>query len=223
MKKFIALLAIVGSAFVASANSVTHVSESFINTGTYLCVSNGVPFNYTTASNVWFYSYPVGTNVLALGGTNANGILYPQAVVDAPVFPDINADVNPNIAITVVEGANTNLPIQYPQTSAIGNLAVSTATAYAPFSGTQVVTNTTTYTFATISEGGFGFADTAGGKTFSFSVSQTNNTLAVISTNVPTSFLQGARAIRLVSVSNTSTGTGPGVVVDAVKLTGWTP
>jgi hypothetical protein len=122
---------------------------------------HGVPFTYLGASNVWFYSYPTGTNVLALGGTNASGILYPQAVADVPVFPDMNADVNPNVVITVVEGINTNLPVQYPQTAAIGSLQVATIGAYAPFGGTQVVTNTTTYTFAPVSEGGFGFFDQA--------------------------------------------------------------
>lgn len=197
-----------------SAMANTHFSSSFLS-GTYLVVSNSVTVSQTS-SNVWFYSYAAGTNVQSFA-TNAAGILYPAAIVDSPMIADVNSDVNPNIAVQIVVGYSNNIFAASVQTP-----VVNTWTNPIPaIPVNSLSTNVVTVTLSTVSSVALGLADTSTGKTFTFSITANGTTPVVVSTNLPTSFLQGAGAIR--ATVGVGGGTGSGIVVNALNLTGWKP
>ena len=197
-----------------SAMANTHFSSSFLS-GTYLVVSNSVTVSQTS-SNVWFYSYAAGTNVQSFA-TNAAGILYPAAIADSPVIADANSDVNPNIAVQIVVGYSNNIFAASVQTP-----VVNTWTNPIPaIPVNSLSTNVVTVTLSTVSSVALGLADTSTGKTFTFSVTANGTTPVVFSTNLPTSFLQGAGAIR--ATVGAGGGTGSGIVVNVLNLTGWKP
>lgn len=236
MKKLILSIGLgfVAVSLMAQAN-LDSVNNSFLNNGTYLCLSNNTTYTWTTlgsSSNAWFFSYPSFTNVCWMYSTSNA----PAATVDADVIADRNGDINPNMAISVVIGVYTNWPSVIPnwptynrQTpSALGvagtgySLMTGSNLPAAFFTSTVAATNSVVLTFAPVSPEGY--ADTSEGKQFSFTVAQSSVTLPrVITTNVPTTFLQGARKVRLVSVVIGSTGAAQGVVVDSLSLVGWRP
>lgn len=216
-------LAVLGTSLTSFAGTtIVHKVATFINNGTYLCLTNNSTWSYLSASNIWFYSWTVGTNVLALGGTNSAGVLYPPAIVDVPSMADDDqGDVNPNLAIQVIMGVYTNFPLPSVQSPAFLN-TISTNPVPTVFTNEVSSTNTVTFTFAAES---YGFADNykTSTKTFVFTMQQTNNVPLVFTTNLPTTFISGAEKIRLVSMTADSKGDGGnnGAMIDAINEVGW--
>ena len=224
------LISLGGTLMVGSAvaGTMSHDTADFINNGTYLSISNNMTWNFGSASNAYFFSYSSGTNVYA-SSTNGNAatLLNPPAVVDVDVYPDMNADVNPNVAITVTAGVYTNYnlaryqsPVYIQQTNFVGafnGLMPTNTTA----------TNTVTFTFVPLADGEN--PDQSGpyqgiNKSFVFTfIPTTNNAAVTITTNLPTGFLQGIRKIRLASIGVSSVSTSPGVTIDRIRLVGWKP
>ena len=217
-KKLISIglgLAMAGS---ARATTVTHFTSRMIN-GALLCVSNSVTIT-TASTNYNYYQYSAGTNVLA-GGTNAAGNLIPYALTDAQLVPDINADVNPNLAIQVVIGYTNNLFLSGVTSPVMYNTVWTNPTSFFGNSVTQ--TNTATITLSPISSGDFTLPDTTGVKTFSFTVNQTNQTPVVLTTNLPVAFLQGAWGLRASVAVGAGTGNGTGMILNGLSLVGFKP
>ena len=224
--KFLKSAVLVGTlalATVASAITPNHFTERGI-TGTYLCLSNsagvsgGASFALGASSNFWYYSYAAGTNVL-VGSTNNAGILASSPIGDLPIYPDANVDINPTLALQVVLGYTNQLFLTGVQSPVMINTVWTNPVPV--FTNSAVQTNTVVITVVPVSSGEFGLADTAS-KGFSFTVIQTNQIPITVTTNLPNSLLQGSYSLRW-SATNTATGTGQGVIFNALNLTGWKP
>lgn len=227
MKKFFIRSLILGAVLVgmvASAITPTHFTARSI-TGTYLCLSNattitgGSTFALGASSNFWYYSYALGTNVL-VGSTNSYGNVQGSPISDLALYPDANVDVNPNLSVQVVLGYTNQLFLTGVQTPVMYNTVWTNPVPV--FTNATAGTNQVTFTFVPVSSGEFGLGDTVASKAWSFTVWQTNGIPTVLSTNLPTSLLQGASALRW-SATNANTGTTPGPIINAVNLTGWKP
>ena len=221
-KKLISLALAIGLPLAAQATTVKHVTERML-TGAYLCVLTNTTATITT-SNLQFYSYAAGTNILSLQ-TNVLGNFTSAALQNAAVFPDINADVNPNIALQVVMGYTNqlfSLGVQSPVM--INTVWTNAQPAAIPSVGS---TNQYTITLTAVSSAEFPVDQSVPTfKTFSVTGEYTNGVPYVFSTNLPTSFLQGAYAVSpSITIGAGTNGTaGLNVVIfNALNLTGWTP
>lgn len=228
------------AAFAGPGISYAPVSSSFINNGTFVAISNNVPYLFDTASNVWFAPFQTFTNVYA-GTTNGNsiGLTWPQAFVDVAIPPDGSGEANANLAICVVMGITNNFwsfagayqntnagPIANNVQSPVIRNLIATNNINAAIGSS---TNTLTFTFAPVIEP-FNLSMPSSGwvsdKTFTFSVAGTNTQAVVFTTNLPSTFTQGATKIRLIKVGiDNLGGASPpaGIVIDALNLRGWTP
>lgn len=225
--KFVLGLCLAGSlCYEAKAVTYTHFTARFL-TGTMLCVSNATLCSIIN-SNYWNFDYTIGTNVL-VGVTNVNGILIKGPMQTVDLLPDGNGDVNPNLAIQFIAGF-TNLVVPAPGGNQTPTLGVWTnPTAFFTNAATAITgTNTVVVTiFPIMSADAGGWWDQGATiplpRSFSFTCIQSNATPIVISTNLPTSFLQGAKGLYAqIGVTN-SGGTSQGVIVDALNLVGWKP
>jgi len=218
--KFIGLvtvLALLVPALYVVAASPLHVTQRFVN-GTYLCVSNSQTLTQS-ASNSWYFSYQAGTNLLG-GATNASGVAAPGPLVDASVSPNLNGDVNNNVAMQVILGYTNKLFL--PPNMSSSMVATMWTNVLSKFTNATAQTNTVTITVYPVSSEEFNVADTAG-KSFSFAVIQTNGIPTVLSTNLPTALLQGEARLRITVANGAQAGTGLGVIVNAINLVGSRP
>lgn len=216
------------SAFAGPGVSYAPLNSSFINNGTYVCISNNMTWTFDTASNVFFMPFQTFTNVYALT-TNGNNQLntWPPAFVDVTVPPDGNGEASGNLAIQIVVGITNGFPFPYAQSPVVGNTINNFTNLNAAIGGG---TNTVTLTFAPvydmgplvtgISQGSASIAQVD--KQFTFACTETNNAVVVLTTNLPTSMTQGVTKLRLIKavVNNVNTA---GVVINALSLRGWTP
>jgi len=225
---------------------------NFVNNGTFLEVSNSTPYIWNTASNIVFYNYGNSQNVLASTvqiNTSTNGstiftnsiFTYPPAIVDVPIYPDLNGDYSANTALTITVGITNNYqpyPANYSPTqvgSGVGsntNVLYGSGTNYCAYAANA--TNTTSYYgVASTNLDTFVFATSADGENcdsgwvgsqhvFTFSFGSTNNTVITFTTNLPTSFLQGAMRVRLMSITPAQPNSqGAGVLtIDKIAITG---
>ena len=205
-------------------------AANFLNNGTYLCVSNATPFNYENASNAYFWSWSTGTNIYAAYGTNSSGVQYDQAVVDVPLVPDYNSDLNPTLAIEIVIGRTNNYPLPSVMTpSENGYLNNTNPLVYVPiFANAALSTNTVTFTFVGVTDEGFPESTFFPQNILTVSLTCTNNALTILSTNLVPSFLQGDNKLRLESISSAQANSGTvatdyGAVINAVRVKGWSP
>jgi hypothetical protein len=234
------------SATIPSANAVGTIVHRTIRllTGTWMCVSN----NWSTANgtNFWYYSYSVGSNVLGntqltylttntypsgVSITTTNyGTTYPGALLtNAPVWPDLNADITPNICCQVIMNYTNAGQIFAPPnqsselfntgwgTNAIPWILQTNQPAFVASAGT----NTVSVTLYAVSSGEFGLPDTSTSpsKSFNFTFTATGQG-QVLSTNIPIAFLQGAYGVSAV-VSYYATNTA--AIFNAINLDGWGP
>lgn len=240
----IATVTMVASSLTVQAdNTLKNVNTSFINNGTYLCVSNTAAnaFNYENNSNTYFWSFVVGTNILAAYGTNAAGINYPAAIVDVPILPDVQGDVNPNLSIDIVVGKTNNWPLPATMTPAAGgynglSTVVGTnglsqfSTNFIPvWPVVALTTNTATFTFVPVTDDGFPMQAIVGSTPpLVLTISCTNNMVNVLHTNLTSTVIAGCTKLRLESITVSAFGAGAssgniGMVIDAIKLGGTTP
>lgn len=235
-----------------SASAIaTHRTESMIYNGTLLCISNSTIYpgsitNSGGATNIWYYSYYYGTNVLAgytpftiysnfpSAGVYTTNYLptVPAPLVGVPVWADVNADIAPDIALQVVVGYTNVLFNNKNQTPTLLNtIWTNPVPAYANLWGGGVTnvtpqTNMITVTLYPVASLDWNVFDVSGVsqlKSWSFSFWSTNNVAQVITTNIPTTFLQGIAGVAP-SVAVTATNGAAGViVVDALNIVGWAP
>ena len=218
---------------IANAGTAVHVTERMIN-GTYLCVSNSTTASIS-ASNQWYYGYQYGTNVLGGSvpftiqtnwpsqGVNTTNYFnpVPSPLVNVGVFPDINADVNPNVALQIVIGYTNQLFALGVQSPVLINTVWTNPAPF--FAGNIGATNSWTVTLTPVATGDFPL-DTLPTKTFSVSGLWTNGVPLVLTTNVPTAFLQGLKAVSPSITVGPGTNAAPnGIVFNAINLTGWSP
>lgn len=218
MKKFLTSIALVMVAACASAT--IYKEQSFINNGTYLCVTNNTSLVYTNQNNAIYYSYQVGTNVQA-GATNPIGNYYPKPLTGVKLDTDANGDVNPTYAVHVVIGATSGFPIPVsPQTGQFLNTIWNPTNLVANFTNNANSTNVVTFTLYPLDS--FGYVDTS--RSWSFVVNQTANVPVVVTTNLPTAFCQGLRGVVPgIGVNNIAGAGAQGTTVDAFTLQGFTP
>ena len=210
----------------AEAITLTHIDATFLANGTYVGLTNNTTWTNVNgtvpaSTNTWYFSYTAGTNVLG-GWTNSQGILIPQPFVDVDLRPDANADVNPNSALFAVINISTNLTLPFGMGVWPGGYGTNQPISYVqPTAGS---TNTELFVF-TRSIDGVNFG-TAAQDQFSWLITPTNGVATegywVGSTNLPTSFLQGAKKLRVFSVT-TGNNSSPGNVLDVLKLGQWGP
>jgi hypothetical protein len=219
MKKFIIVALLGASALFATAATPSHYTSRGIN-GTWLCVSNSQTVSQTS-SNAWYFNYAIGTNVNAIN-TNSAGAYYSTPLTDLPVYSDAFADVSPNLAIQVIVGF-TNSAFYPPNfTPTMANLVWTNPSAL--FTNGITQTNTLTISVFPVSSSEFGLADTyTSAKSFTFTVYQTNQVGNVLTTNLPTSLLQGASALRWSVANGAQAGVGQGCIINAVNIVGWKP
>ena len=231
MKKYI-LGFIIGLGLILQTQASTMVHKSIrMLTGTYLILSNTTTTaNYTpfNSSNVWFYSYAAGTNIQSQT-TNAVGMFYPYALSTASMWPDMNADIAPNVALQVVLGYTNSLFTAGVQSPVMIN---TVWTNPAPAAEQPTGTNNVTITLNAVGSGDFGVPDTGVGSTapiksftFTFGITNAsgNGTPVVITTNLPTAFLQGLYAVYpTISVAPLTSSTNT-LVLNGLNLVGWSP
>lgn len=235
MKKLLTLVAalITGLAISVKAGTATYTIQSFINNGTYVCLTNGLAFTNNSiatpsgvgyATNVWWYPYTIGTNVLALS-TNSIGNTIPFPFVDVPLFPDGNADVNTNLELVATIGITNAYPRMANQTPVVMNTVWTNPASFFT-SSTIPGTNTLTLTFAPVSDTQANLADTSAGRQFTWTIPLAGLTLPVtLSTTVSASSVLGACKLRLysVAISGNATAGSLGVTLDGLWLEGWSP
>jgi hypothetical protein len=205
----------------AMAATPVHFTDRLL-TGTYLCLSNSVTF-LSGSTNQVYYSYSAGTNVLA-GATNGANMTIASPLGFGDIVPDVNADVNPNLALQVIVGYTNKLFLAGVQSPVMLNTVWTNPVPFMiPGTGQ---TNTLTVTLTPVSSGDFLVADTAEGlKSFTVVMGQTNGVASVVTTNLPVGFLQGCAkfSVSLACGTGTTNAAGAGIVVDAVNLVGWKP
>lgn len=209
----------------ASAATPKWTPQSFINNGTFLALSNNTTFNFAgplLSSNLVFWSYNNATNINA-GTTNGNigAILGKPALVPADVYPDANGDIQANASVYISLGLTNNWPLPANMTPIFSN--VSNTNYNSIFTG--VTTNILTITLVALADGvNYDLPITGfGAKSFVWNFTATNlaaNTLITLSTNLPSTFLQGTPKVGVYSivVGNAPTGGGAGVTVDAFGI-----
>lgn len=208
--------------------ALVHKTERFLS-GTMLYVTNSSAYT-SAASNFWYYSYAAGTNVLA-GATNNAALTWPSPVNTVPIFPDINGDVNPNLAIQFIAGITNSGPVNqflfYPP-NFTPSMVSTIWTNPAPVAFT-ISTNVVTVVVAPKDSNEFYISPTpsalwAYSKTFTFAFTNINGRPLVGQTNLPTGFLQGASGLQIVSIGVTNAGDGGiGAVINGINLVGWSP
>lgn len=222
MKRLI-LIASLFAACASQAVTYKNINDSFINNGTYVCLPNNTTNTFYplgSGTNLTWFQYALGTNVLS-GSTNSFGQQLAPTFIDVPLVPDGNGDVNPTLGIQAVLGVYSNFPAPPFQSPVIMN-AVWTNPA-AAFTNSIFATNILTLVFATV-DASAGYADGTTGKQFTWAINLAGLTFPMtITTNVTTTFAQGTSKIRLVSAGVTSVSNSQGVVLDSLKLTGWSP
>jgi len=244
------------TATVSSANAAGTLVHRTVRllSGTWLCMSNG--FTSANGTNFWYYNYAVGSNVLGNAQlTSLSTNTYPNGVsitttnygttysgallTNAPVWPDLNGDVAPNIACQLILNY-TNLgaifapPNQSSElfntgwgTNAIPWFLQTNQPAFTPSGTTANGTNLVTVTLYAIGSGDFGLPDNASGtiatgsKVFSFTVNNPG-TPWVMTTNLPTAFLQGAYGVSAV-LGSSCAATNSGTIFNALNIVGWGP
>lgn len=222
MKKLILICALVASAITSQA--ATHFTTRML-TGAFTCISNGTTLSYNT-SNVWYYSYSAGTNVYG-GSTNAGGFTIPGPLTQAPLVPNLNGDINNNLALQVIVGSTNNLFRPSGMSPVVGNLTWTNPTPFLPFfTNALAQTNTLVITLSKVGSRQFGVPDAnSTNSTLSCTILVTNGIVGAITMPINTGFLQGAGAISA-SISATAAGSGNlgvGPIVNAINLVGWTP
>ena len=231
MKKLLLSLLVLGIALAVQAATPRYVVSDFINHGTYLVLSNNTAYNWATASNNWFFNYKVGTNVYGSwtsnGGTNYND----PAIVDVPLLPDATGAVNGNLAIMVTLNIYTNWTLPSDMSRWPGNYDTGTNGLFTggqplpyavPTSGSS---NVVTFVIAAVPDGNNVATATQNTFTFTFGslASAGAGGPATIATNLPVSFLQGARTLRVVSMTTDNSPAAKPVIVDRIALVGWVP
>lgn len=219
LNKFIIGLGVMlGICNMSDAATIVHVTNRLL-TGTYLCVSNGTTVS-PTASNAWYYSYSAGTNVIG-GSTNAAGTYYASPIVLGGLFPDMNADVNPNVALQIVIGYTNNLFLPSGQSPTMLNTVWTNPSPV--FLPQPTATNAWSVTLTPVASKEFPMDGPVVGKSFTISGFYTNGVPMVITTNLPVALLQGCYALAPSITVGTGTNAANGVVFNAINITGWTP
>ena len=237
MKRNIAILTLL--VFAGFAYGATPRTFSLINGSNVLLATNHT--TYFDDTNVLYHG-PNGAYWLSWtndpGNTNAFHAAWSK---DMTVAADANGNVNSNIGLMVQFG-NTNLLSilmtntagQYYVSNANDTLAnVPSATTWYPIFVAGTITNTYTFTFLRSIDGTtfpnphLSGANAPGGQdTFVFTIPFAGLcTNMVFSTNFPSAFVTGARAIRLGSVGSAATATtvNQGALLNNVKITQWVP
>lgn len=221
MKKLsiVFLLAFATAAFGASKEFRT---QSFIN-GCNVIVSNNTTLTYGVSTG--FYFFPSAS--VNLNATNA--------YVQSGIANTVNTNLTNPTAFKLVEGfsdANGN-PASAAITIGIGstNVFLPPFTTWPPVSTnfypaliaapSVSATNVVTFTFARAVMG-TNFGTTSADK-FVVAISATATTPIVVSTNLPTWFMQGTSAIQLLTVTADNATSSPGEWVNFVNLSGFIP
>lgn len=202
------ILALLGAVFVINAEAQNFQSASFLN-GFSFQVSATATNLYNTTNT--YANRVVVTNVLVNITNSANGL--------------------------VIQGyLSTNQPVFVTNTAAIQDCdlwedrdgTVPAANISCDIVGTNsAFTNVITFYFASIANvngyigGPAPLPGTTAQNLFSFSVTGTGTTNAVVATNLPSNFMTGVRRIRLLSVGATNAGTNG--VVNGIWLNGYHP
>lgn len=251
LTRFLMLLVlfVVGFLFALAAsaiNPVSHFTYRMIQNGTSVCISNSTALSMSS-SNFVYYNYELGTNVCGGAipftiytnfptvGVNQTNFLapIPSPITIGPLWSDLNGDVNPNIALQVIIGyTNIVIPsVGGRQTPTLLNTVWTNPTSFFtnPIAA-LAATNTITIQLVGIAsmDMGPGFYDQ--GSTiplthvFQFTCIQSNATTIVVTTNLPTAFLQGMAAVyATVATTNSAGGGGQGIILNALNLVGWKP
>lgn len=234
------------SAFADGSPTITHVTQSFIN-GCNLILSNNVTIKYGYTNLLFVNKKGGGDNSLsntAVFYTNAVGvtsniITSPPAIVDVNAYPDLNGNPGTNTSIIIVMNS-TNLflgelgAIPNPNnTNSVNSWAPSIVAPGVTIGASS--TNTITLTFARTTDGyGNKYIGQQGGVVpdsfgttapdqFVWSFAAPGASVLVMSTNLPVAFLTATKSIRLVSaVSSTASGSS-GVIINVLKMGGWSP
>lgn len=250
MKKIIALLILLVTGMVASAQvqqAPIHKVQSFFRVpSTYVCISNNQTLLYNSTTNTLFVPLAIGTNVYA-GATNSVagiGTFYPKVLGDVEVRSDANGN-NPSACITVAWGVVTNYvgnaasgaiasfgdlggtgmqnwPVYPGFTNSAGGPGVPTSV----FAADVAATNTLTIVIQRSADG-FNFGTSAVDK-LQFQVSEAASTitaggLSVVTTNLTSGFLQGAKKLRCLSIGTGNTSGSPGITLNALNYDQWFP
>ena len=230
MKKLLALLGLLPTVALAQPSTPLHLTQQFINNGTYLVVSNNYVWDYTSAPNTYYVSYTGdgnGSSIFsgAMGFTNSTTTNYlPRCVVDCSAWA--NPDGTPaQAAIQVMIGVATNYPLPDPLrawncgTNGLVSAGAATGVPTGIVAVNASATNYITFGFVKSCDGVNFDTNTATGL-FQIGVQLKGTTPVCIATNVPVSFMTGAKKIRLQRmVTSDSTGS-PGVTIDAINLNG---
>lgn len=227
----------------AHAGTATYLDEDFINNGTYVCLTNGLsetfygPLIYTNSAgtgngiygtNIWYYSFSQFTNVLT-GTTNSNGqtpASLAGAFCDVGLWPDGNGNPDTNLVIMATFGITNGYPNPYVMSPILQNTIWTNPAPYAGIASGTLCTNTVSFVFSPVSDMRASSADVASGRTFTWSPNLVGLTPPVtLSFTPPPADLIGARRLRLVSITvGTNLNAGAqGLVLDALRLQGWSP
>jgi hypothetical protein len=181
-----------------------------------LGILNSTNFIVTQGAHGMFwtnFSAYSSTNATA-GGSNTYSTIYnPGGINDVSTFADANGNVWANAAITVFVPATNNADFPSAAFTATGQLAGSNTMTlvFNKVTGSELgINGQPTY------QNGLPYVAT--GDNFIITVN-CYGTNYYLTTNVPTAFLQGARKIRLTSLSTTS-GTSANMVKE-ITLSGW--
>lgn len=238
----VGLLSLVSTAQAASVP----ISESFINNGTYISLSNNYTLLYGSTTNIRFVSFEISTNIIG-GASNTispGGLSFPQILRDVTVRPDGLSEVNDSCSISVTIGVATNFFSQrghggLPFPNAGQNfwnipngMTNGVGGPYVPVSlfpqGALGSSNVLTFVFQK-SVDGMTYGTTAQDK-FQFVVAQTAAILATdagkphtINTNLPSSFMQGAKKLRCLSVASDNSAGAIGVTINTISFNQFAP
>lgn len=228
MKKFISLitgLLLAGTSVLAQGPSYKHTPLQFLSLGGNLYLTNNGSLT-AFPTNVQFLN-ALGTSNITAGapfftnsivqpsGTTVSNILYyPYPWHDVNIFTDGNGDVAPLTVSAVI-----NNQVYMPQ----GNQNAGPGTNFPGIVAALNASNTQVITFTFQKVLWETNADLSTTNQFSFNATCNGTNEVIVSTNLPTAFVQGAAGIRLSAVSSTSVNNTFGNVINRVTVTGWSP
>lgn len=208
-------LALVATLPVGAAN---WVENDMIN-GVNLYITNNTTVRYTNTA-IWFVSKQSLTNVQSRTTNPSNtNLTNPQHIIDGQIWADEMGRVSDNISFFIEVGTTNRIP--FP------NQTLSSSPWPAPlFTNSVLSTNLVTVTLAAVRNVD-NEPDDTGNFSFTFLGTGTGGTYGAIpfvtSTNLPNSFIAGAKQIRLVSITVNSVADSQGIVVNRAGIVGWNP
>lgn len=236
MKKLSILAVLVGS--IVAVNAAVWSTQPLLNgynlqVGTNTTVTSGYTnYLFTSLNGQVLYSL---TNNIINGVLNTNSIA-PDAFKVVQVFADGNGDINANASITVLVNQTNWIPVV--TTNSQGQYYVS-SWSIAPAGYTPYMYPATTNTYATFNANStnlitFNFVRSTSAMddpnpvwetsaAFSFSVTANGVTPVATITNLPTSFLQGAKQVKVSTIVTGTSVLDPGNLINGIWLGQWKP